>query len=61
MNGWWDEENNHLVELLGLLYRSNVEDKARDQVTITLLSQHRELKVMRILARSEGLDLALTE
>jgi cyclopropane-fatty-acyl-phospholipid synthase len=37
MDGWWDEENNNLVELLGLLYRSNVADKARDQVTIALL------------------------
>ncbi|MDF5722411.1 MAG: class I SAM-dependent methyltransferase [Rhizonema sp. PD37] len=36
MDGWWDEENNNLVELLGLLYRSNVADKARDQVTIAL-------------------------
>jgi cyclopropane-fatty-acyl-phospholipid synthase len=36
MEGWWDEENNHLMELLGLLYRSNVADKARERVTIAL-------------------------
>ncbi|MBH8577586.1 class I SAM-dependent methyltransferase [Nostocaceae cyanobacterium CENA369] len=36
MDGWWDEENNNLVELIGLLYRSNVSSKARNQVTIAL-------------------------
>ncbi len=39
MEGWWDEENNHMMELLGLLYRSNVADKARDHVTIALVRQ----------------------
>ncbi len=37
MDGWWDEENNRLGDLLGLLYRSNVANKAREQVTIALV------------------------
>ncbi|WP_347566153.1 class I SAM-dependent methyltransferase [Scytonema sp. UIC 10036] len=36
MDGWWDEENNNLVELLGLLYRSNVSKKAGNKITIAL-------------------------
>jgi cyclopropane-fatty-acyl-phospholipid synthase len=36
MEGWWDEENNHLAELLGLFHRSNVTAKARENVTIAL-------------------------
>ena len=36
MEGWWDEANNNLVELIGLFYRSNVYGKARDNVTIPL-------------------------
>ncbi|KYC43123.1 methyltransferase [Scytonema hofmannii PCC 7110] len=36
MDSWWDEENNNLVELIGLLYRSNVSNKARNKVTIPL-------------------------
>ncbi|MCH9055785.1 class I SAM-dependent methyltransferase [Synechococcus sp. PCC 6716] len=36
MDGWWDEENNNLVELIGLFYRSNVYAKARDRVTLAL-------------------------
>ncbi len=36
MDSWWDEENNNLVELIGLLYRSNVSKKARNKVTIAL-------------------------
>lgn len=37
MDGWWDEENDNLVELIGLLYRSNVYSKARDKVTLPLV------------------------
>ena len=37
MDGWWDEENNNLVELIGLFYRSNVYSKANKRVTIPLL------------------------
>lgn len=37
MEGWWDEANDNLVELIGLLYRSNVYAKARDRVTPGLL------------------------
>ena len=36
MEGWWDEESNNLVELIGLFYRSNVYAKARDNVTLAL-------------------------
>lgn len=36
MEGWWDEANNNLIELIGLFYRSNVYAKARDKVTIAL-------------------------
>lgn len=32
MEGWWDEKNNNLVELIGLLYRSNIYAKARDRI-----------------------------
>ena len=37
MDGWWDEENNNLVELIGLFYRSNVYSKANQRITIGLL------------------------
>ncbi|MEA5597733.1 cyclopropane-fatty-acyl-phospholipid synthase family protein [Rivularia sp. UHCC 0363] len=37
MDGWWDEQNNNLVELIGLFYRSNVYSKANQRITITLL------------------------
>lgn len=37
MEGWWDEENNNLVELIGLFHRSNVYAKARDNVTVALV------------------------
>lgn len=36
MDGWWEEASNNLVELIGLLYRSNVYSKARDRVTLGL-------------------------
>ncbi|MBF2076704.1 MAG: class I SAM-dependent methyltransferase [Synechococcales cyanobacterium C42_A2020_086] len=36
MDGWWDEENDNLVELVGLFHRSNVYAKARDRVTFSL-------------------------
>lgn len=36
MDGWWDEANDNLVELIGLFHRSNVYAKARDKVTIAL-------------------------
>ncbi|MCJ8279847.1 MAG: class I SAM-dependent methyltransferase, partial [Rivularia sp. ALOHA_DT_140] len=37
MDGWWDEENNNLIELIGLFYRSNVYSKASQRITIPLL------------------------
>ena len=37
MDGWWDEENNNLVELIGLFYRSNIYSQANKRVTIPLL------------------------
>ncbi|MEB3216855.1 MAG: cyclopropane-fatty-acyl-phospholipid synthase family protein [Nostocales cyanobacterium 94392] len=37
MDGWWDEENDNLVELIGLFYRSNVYSKASQRITIPLL------------------------
>lgn len=37
MEGWWDEENDDLVELLGLFYRNGVASKARDRVTLRLV------------------------
>lgn len=36
MDGWWDEVNNNLVELIGLFHRSHVYAKARDRLTIAL-------------------------
>ncbi|MEO1376200.1 MAG: class I SAM-dependent methyltransferase [Cyanobacteria bacterium J06635_10] len=37
MEGWWDEENDRLAEMIGLLFRNNVYSKARQRVTIPLL------------------------
>ena len=37
MEGWWDEENDNIVELIGLFYRNNVYSKANQRVTIPLL------------------------
>lgn len=36
MDGWWDEESDNLVELIGLFYRSNVYAKVLKKVTIVL-------------------------
>jgi cyclopropane-fatty-acyl-phospholipid synthase len=36
MDGWWDEENDNLVELIGLFHRSNVYAKARNRITSAL-------------------------
>ncbi|PSB13176.1 methyltransferase [filamentous cyanobacterium CCP2] len=37
MEGWWDEANHNLVELIGLFYRSNVYAKARNKITLPLI------------------------
>jgi cyclopropane-fatty-acyl-phospholipid synthase len=37
MDGWWDEENNDLHGLLGLLNRSEVSTKARERITLPLV------------------------
>lgn len=37
MEGWWDEENDRLAEMIGLLFRNNVYSKASQKVTIPLL------------------------
>jgi cyclopropane-fatty-acyl-phospholipid synthase len=36
MEGWWDEANNNLVELIGLFYRSNVYTKASRKFTLAM-------------------------
>jgi cyclopropane-fatty-acyl-phospholipid synthase len=36
MDGWWDEANNNLAELIGLFHRSNVYAQARKRITIPL-------------------------
>jgi cyclopropane-fatty-acyl-phospholipid synthase len=36
MDGWWNEANDNLVELIGLFHRSNVYAKARNRITIAL-------------------------
>lgn len=36
MDGWWDEANDNLVELIGLFHRSKVYAKARNRITIAL-------------------------
>lgn len=37
MDGWWDEEHNNLVELIGLFYRNRVYAKAASNLTIPLI------------------------
>lgn len=37
MDGWWDEANDNLIELIGLFYRNGVYSKAGDQITLPLL------------------------
>jgi cyclopropane-fatty-acyl-phospholipid synthase len=37
MEGWWDEENDNLIELIGLFYRSNVYAKAGEKITLPLI------------------------
>ncbi|MBE9213624.1 class I SAM-dependent methyltransferase [Plectonema cf. radiosum LEGE 06105] len=37
MDGWWDEENDNLAELIGLFFRNNIYSKASQRVTIPLL------------------------
>ncbi|NEP17149.1 MAG: methyltransferase domain-containing protein [Leptolyngbya sp. SIO4C1] len=36
MDGWWDEANNNLVELIGLFYRNQVYSKASQKLTVPL-------------------------
>ncbi|MEM8638701.1 MAG: cyclopropane-fatty-acyl-phospholipid synthase family protein [Cyanobacteria bacterium P01_G01_bin.54] len=36
MDGWWDEANHNLVELIGLFHRSNVYAQARKRITPAL-------------------------
>jgi len=36
MDGWWDEQNNNLVELIGMFYRTRVYSAARDRFTLGL-------------------------
>ncbi|MCU0566739.1 MAG: class I SAM-dependent methyltransferase [Oculatellaceae cyanobacterium Prado106] len=36
MDGWWDEANNNLVELIGLFHRSNVYAQAQNRLTVAL-------------------------
>jgi cyclopropane-fatty-acyl-phospholipid synthase len=36
MDGWWDEKNDNLVELIGLFYRTKVYSTARDRFTLGL-------------------------
>ncbi|TAD93204.1 MAG: methyltransferase domain-containing protein, partial [Bacteroidetes bacterium] len=54
MEGWWDEENDRLFELLGLLNRNHVIDKARENVTIPLILQvvKQRLKTLPILIQN---------
>ncbi len=37
MEGWWDEENDQLAELVSLFFRNNVYSKASQRITIPLL------------------------
>jgi cyclopropane-fatty-acyl-phospholipid synthase len=37
MDGWWDEANNNLVELIGLFYTNGIYTKAREKITPQLL------------------------
>lgn len=54
MEGWWDEENGQLFELLGLLNRNHVIDKARENITIPLILQvvKQRLKTLPILIQN---------
>ncbi|NJN91005.1 MAG: methyltransferase domain-containing protein [Leptolyngbyaceae cyanobacterium SL_5_14] len=36
MKGWWDEENNNIVDLMGLLFKSGISSKARGQLLFIL-------------------------
>jgi len=36
MKGWWDEENDNLTELIGLLFRNSVYKKARGDFSLVL-------------------------
>jgi Mycolic acid cyclopropane synthetase len=36
MEGWWDERNNHLVELIGLFHRNGVYNKANGKFAVQL-------------------------
>ncbi len=37
MDGWWDEANDNLVELIGLFYRNRVYAKAAQKLTVPLV------------------------
>ncbi len=54
MEGWWDEESNNLVELIGLFYRSNVYAKALKNVTpaLALKVLTQRLKTVPILIQN---------
>jgi cyclopropane-fatty-acyl-phospholipid synthase len=54
MDGWWDEANDNLVELIGLFHRSNVYAKARHRITIALALKiiTQRLKTLPILIQN---------
>jgi cyclopropane-fatty-acyl-phospholipid synthase len=54
MEGWWDEANDNLVELLELFHRSNVYDQVRDHVTPRLVLAVLKQKLQTVPVRLQN-------
>ncbi|MBE9033166.1 class I SAM-dependent methyltransferase [filamentous cyanobacterium LEGE 11480] len=54
MDGWWDEKNNNLVELTGLLHRSNIYITVRDRFAVGLFLKVAKQRLRNIPTRIEN-------
>lgn len=55
MDGWWDEANDQLAELIGMLYRNRVYSKASQKLTVPLVMkviQQRLKTIPRLIENS---------
>ena len=52
VNGWWDEENDNVMDLMGLLLSSSVSSKARGQISFILKVLTQRLLTLPLLIQN---------
>jgi cyclopropane-fatty-acyl-phospholipid synthase len=52
VNGWWDEENDNIVDLMGLLLSNGVSSKARGQISFILKVLAQRLLTLPLLIQN---------